>query len=93
MQALVSSRALRLAPLRATSQQHQRRQQRQHQRGRVAVAVARTTAINAFSSAPRRLSTPPPRAALVVAAAASTNSVPLVTRDEGPVSEEAFSVR
>lgn len=90
MQSLASSRALRIAPLRATSQQHHR--------GRVAVAIARkSTAINfnAFSSAaPRRLSTLPPRAALVVAAAAaSTNSVPLVTRDDGPVSEEAFSVR
>ena len=95
MQALASSRGVRFAPLGATSQP-----QPKQQRGRVVAAkVARSTSTIAsrtnavvVSSARRP---PPPRAAFVVvaAAAASSNNVPLVTRDEGPISEEAFSVR
>ena len=93
MQALASSRGVRIAPLRATSH-HQHQHQQQQLRGRVAVAkiTAISSRTNAFASDAARRPTRP-RAAFVVAAAAPTNNVPLVTRDEGPVSEEAFSVR
>ena len=95
MQALASSRGVRVAPLRAASQQQQQ------QSGRVVVAqiarsslkiASRTNAVG-VTSAPRRPTTPPRTAFVVAAAASASNNVPLVTRDEGPISEEAFSVR
>ena len=97
MQALASSRGVRVAPLRRATSRPQQQPQQQLQRGRVVVVakVARSPiAILKSNAVAARRPTPPGRAALVVAAAAaSSNNVPLVTRDEGPISEEAFSVR
>ena len=90
MQAL-ASRGVCVAPLRASSQQ----QQRTRVVPKVAAASTRSTSFPLFSTQlPVRSNAPVARrpGAVAVAAAASPN-VPLVTDDEGPISEEAFSVR
>lgn len=97
MQAL-ASRGVRVAPLRAPSQQ----QQQQRARAIAATAATRSTATvasfrsNAVATAlvpARRRPTPNRAGAVVAVAAAASPNAPLVTGDEGPISEEAFSVR
>mgnify|MGYP006879032155 CR=1 FL=1 len=100
MQALASSRGVRVAPSRAALASP--KQQRvvvaaaaaaPRRRSNLPIASSRSNAgVVALSAVLRPTpSREAPRA--IAAAAAASNNVPLVTRDEGPISEEAFSVR